>query len=79
MYDTPGTDSTKDAMLHAVTLRASLTSLPINLIMVEASVDKPYVTILKEIEKLLAITDNGRKLAVCLLSRLDLLFEKEAN
>jgi hypothetical protein len=56
-----------------MTLRASLTSLPINLIMVLTKVDSPYVTILMEIKKLLSMTDEGNKLAVCLLSSLDRL------
>jgi hypothetical protein len=47
MYDTPGTDSTEDALIHAMTLRASLTSLPVNLIMISGKVDNPGASIFK--------------------------------
>jgi hypothetical protein len=42
MYDTPGTDSVTDALHNAMILRASLTCLPINLIMVTAKLDNRY-------------------------------------
>lgn len=39
IYDTPGTDSSKEALQHALVLRASLTNLPLNLIMINVKLD----------------------------------------
>lgn len=48
MYDTPGTDSVSDALHNALILRASLTCLPINLIMISAKLCSRYMTTLSE-------------------------------
>lgn len=42
IYDTPGTDSQSNATEHAMVLRASLTKLPLNLIMIQAKFDVRY-------------------------------------
>lgn len=42
IYDTPGSDSSKDALEHALVLRASLTNLPLNLILIQAKFDSRY-------------------------------------
>jgi len=42
IYDTPGTDSHENAIGHAMVLRASLTKLPLNLIMIQAKFDTRF-------------------------------------
>jgi predicted GTPase len=79
MYDTPGTDSTADALHHAMILRASLTNLPINLIMVSAKLDSRYAATLREFKTLQKIIKGYEKLVVCLISHLDKLEEKEKS
>lgn len=42
IYDTPGSNSTEKAYEHALILRASLTRLPLNLILIQAKFDDRY-------------------------------------
>lgn len=42
IYDTPGTDSLRKATEHAYVLRASLTNLPLNLVLIQAKFDSRF-------------------------------------
>jgi GTPase SAR1 family protein len=77
MYDTPGTDSVSEALHHALILRASLTTLPINLIIVTAKLDNRYFRALQALKDLLKIFKGNEKLVLCMLTHLDELYKEK--
>jgi hypothetical protein len=73
MYDTPGIDSAERTLELAQILRSSLTSKPLNLIMVNSKLENRYSNTLGNLSKLLQIFKGYESMVVCMISHMDLL------
>lgn len=78
VYDTPGTNSVNESLQHAMILRASLTSLPVNLLMISVGLHSRYNKTFNELKSFLQIFKGYEKYVVCMVSQLDSL-DKQAN
>lgn len=73
IYDTPGSNSYEKAYEHAQIIRASLTRIPINMILLHEQLNKRYDQTIANIFNQLKIFKGYEHLVVLMVSHLDIL------
>jgi predicted GTPase len=73
LYDTPGIDSAERTLELAQIIRSSLTSKPLNIIIINLKLDNRYANTIIDLKKLLNIFKGYEKIVVIMISHVDLL------